>query len=71
MVQLSHPYMTTGKTIVLTRQTFVGKVMSLHEHFFYILDLRPLLDICVVNMFFKFMACLFILFVVFFDKQSS
>ena len=29
MVQLSHPYMTTGKTIVLTRQTFVGKVMSL------------------------------------------
>ena len=29
MVQLSHPYMTTGKTIVLTTQTFVGKVMSL------------------------------------------
>ena len=28
-VQLSHPYMTTGKTITLTRQTFVGKVMSL------------------------------------------
>ena len=28
-VQLSHPYMTGGKTIVLTRQTFVGKVMSL------------------------------------------
>ena len=28
-VQLSHPYMATGKTIVLTRQTFVGKVMSL------------------------------------------
>ena len=28
-VQLSHPYMTTGKTIVLTRQTFVGKVRSL------------------------------------------
>ena len=27
--QLSHPYMTTGKTIVLTRGTFVGKVMSL------------------------------------------
>ena len=25
-VQLSHPYMTTGKTIALTRQTFVGKV---------------------------------------------
>ena len=28
-VQLSHPYMTTGKTVALTRQTFVGKVMSL------------------------------------------
>ena len=29
IIQLSHPYMTTGKTIVLTRLTFVGKVMSL------------------------------------------
>ena len=29
IVQLSHPYMTTGKTIALTRQTLVGKVMSL------------------------------------------
>ena len=29
IVQLSHPYMTTGKTIALTRWTFVGKVMSL------------------------------------------
>jgi len=29
IVQLSHPYMATGKTIALTRQTFVGKVMSL------------------------------------------
>ena len=29
MVQLSHPYMTTGKTIALTRWNFVGKVMSL------------------------------------------
>ena len=29
MIQLSHPYMTTGKTIALTRRTFVGKVMSL------------------------------------------
>ena len=29
IVQLSHPYMTTGKTIVFTRWTFVGKVMSL------------------------------------------
>ena len=30
MVQLSHPYMTTEKTIALTRRTFVDKVMSLH-----------------------------------------
>ena len=29
MIQLSHPYMTTGKTIALTILTFVGKVMSL------------------------------------------
>ena len=29
IVQLSHPYMTSGKTIALTRQTFVGKVMFL------------------------------------------
>ena len=29
IVQLSHPYMTTGKTIALNVQTFVGKVMSL------------------------------------------
>ena len=35
MVQISHPYMTTGKTIALTRWTFVGKVMSL---FFNILS---------------------------------
>ena len=32
IVQLSHPYMTTGKTIALTRQIFVGKVMSLLLH---------------------------------------
>jgi len=29
MVQCSHPYMTTGKTIALTKQSFVGKIMSL------------------------------------------
>ena len=29
MVQISYPYMTTGKTIALTRQTFIGRVMSL------------------------------------------
>ena len=32
MVQLSHPYMTTGKTIALTKRTFVGKVMSAFEY---------------------------------------
>ena len=31
-VQLAHPYMTTGKTIALTRRTFVGKVMSLAKN---------------------------------------
>ena len=31
IVQLSHPYMTTGKTIALTRRTFVGKVMSAYK----------------------------------------
>ena len=31
-VQLSHPYMTTGKTIALNRQTFVSKVMSAFEY---------------------------------------
>ena len=35
MVQLSHPYMTTGKTIALTRWTFVGKVMSLLFHMLF------------------------------------
>ena len=35
IVQLSHPYITTGKTIALTRQTFIGKVMSL---LFYMLS---------------------------------
>ena len=34
-VQLSHPYLTTGKTIALTRRTFVGKVMSLLLNMLY------------------------------------
>ena len=37
IVQLSHPYMTTGKTIALTRQNFVGKVMSLLFNMLYML----------------------------------
>ena len=36
-VQLSHPYMTTGKTIALTRRTFVGKVISLFFHLLLLL----------------------------------
>ena len=40
IVQLSHPYVTTGKTILLTRQTFVDKVMSLLFNFFYFLTLQ-------------------------------
>ena len=35
VVQLSHPYMTTGKTIALTKQTFVDKVMSLLFNMLY------------------------------------
>ena len=38
MVQLSHPYMTTGKTIVLTIQTFVSKVMSFSM---FVIDFLP------------------------------
>ena len=36
IVQLSHPYMTTGKAIALTRWTFVGKVMSLRYIYIYL-----------------------------------
>ena len=39
MVQPSHPYMTTGKTIAFTRWTFVGKVMSLLFNMLFILDI--------------------------------
>ena len=39
MVQLSHPYMTTGKTKALTKRTFVGKVMSM------LFDMLPMLVI--------------------------
>ena len=42
IVQLSHPYMTTGKTIALTRRTFVGKVMSL----FRILGYKNCVPLC-------------------------
>ena len=43
IVQLSHPYMTTGKTIVLTRQTFVGKVMVAAQILFSVVDFQSYL----------------------------
>ena len=42
-VQLSHPYMTTGKTIALTRQTFIGKSYSLVIHTPSTIELIPFL----------------------------
>ena len=50
MVQLIHPYITTGKTIALTRWTFVGKVMSL---VFNTMS-RFLIDFIFFSFFFKF-----------------
>ena len=46
IVHLSHPYMTTGKTIALTRQTFVGKVMSLPFNMLSRLVVNRLLSEC-------------------------
>ena len=43
IVQLSHPYMTTGKTIALTRWTFVGKAMSLLFNMLFMLVITFLL----------------------------
>ena len=53
-VQLSHPYLTTGKTIALTRRTFVGKVMSL------LLNMLSRLDMTFLprNLSFNFMAAI-------------
>ena len=48
MVQLSHLYMTTGKTIAFTRQTFVGKVMSL---LFNMLSQGCILSPCLFNLY--------------------
>ena len=44
IVQLSHPYMTTGKTIALTRQTFVGKAVSLLFNMLYKLVIKIVCD---------------------------
>ena len=46
-VQLSHPHMTTGKTIALTRQTFVGKVMSLLFNMLSTLVITFLHGVCI------------------------
>ena len=46
MVQLSHPYMTTGKIIALTRRTFVDKVMSLLLNMLYISDYLLKMTFC-------------------------
>ena len=56
IVQLSHPYMTTGKTIALTRWTFVGKVMSLLFNMLsrlviaFLLRSQPLLISCLYSL---------------------
>ena len=49
IVQLSHPYITTGKTIALTRWTFVGKVMSVlfHMLFRFVIAFLPRTELCV------------------------
>ncbi len=53
MVQLSHPYMTTGKTIALTIQTFVGKVMSLLFNMLsrFIIAFFPRLGLVLINLY--------------------
>ena len=48
-VQLSHPYMTKGKTIALTRRTFVGKVMTNLDNILKTRDIILLAKICLVK----------------------
>ena len=57
MLQLSHPYMTTGKTIASTRRTFVGKVMSL---LFNMLSRLVIAFLPSSKCFFNFMAAVII-----------
>ena len=59
IVQLSHPYMTTGKTIVLTRWTFVGKVMSL---LFNMLSRLVITFLPICNLYLKDVAIIYICF---------
>ena len=53
IVQLSHPYMTTGKTIALTRWTFVDKVMSL---LFYMLSRLVIVNKAEIHVFLERLA---------------
>ena len=57
IVQLSHPYMTTGKTIALTTQTFVDKVMSLLFNMLFRLVITFLLSTILIFSFMIFMFC--------------
>ena len=61
IVQLSHPYVTPGKTIALTRQTFVGKVMSL---LFHMLSRLFITFLPRSNCLFNFMAAVMVNFMV-------
>ena len=63
IVQLSHPYMTTGKTIALTRRTSVGKVMSLL--FFFLICIALYFCVCVI---FNMLSSLVI---IFFPRSKS
>ena len=57
IVQLSHPYMTTGKTIALTRQTFVDKVMSLLFIYFFDALANFIVVLISLNTCFKTLCC--------------
>ena len=69
IVQLSHPYMTTGKTIALTRWTFVGKLMSL---LFNMLSRLVIAFLARSKHFFCFFVCLFVcLFLISWQQSPS
>ena len=59
-VQLSHPYMTTGKTIALARWTFVGKVMSLFNMLSLLMKLYNMLSGLVITFLLR-SSCFFLL----------
>ena len=68
IVQLSHPYMTTGKTITLTRQTFICKVMSL---LFNILLVRTYLNILIFKNMFNILSNNIFLEIMFLNMKNS